>query len=89
MSAIRCVCVEDFVSADVGVIAIGRCKDRLMQLAKRHSLDIVSQVCTNIRDYRGLEQAYNPLDPTHLNLFDLINNAGLFVGKARFPEADV
>ncbi len=81
--------VERFVAGGWRVIASGRRAERLQQLVDRHGADRVHATAFDIRDEAAMRAAHANLPPAFRGVDLLVNNAGLALGTAPAPQADL
>jgi serine 3-dehydrogenase len=81
--------VERFVAGGWRVIASGRRAERLQQLMARHGAECVHVAAFDVRDEAAMRAAHANLPPAFAGIDLLINNAGLALGTAPAPQADL
>ena len=81
--------VERFVAGGWRVIASGRRADRLQQLVDRHGAEKVHAAVFDMRDEAAMRAAHAALPPEFATVDLLVNNAGLALGTAPAPQADL
>jgi len=81
--------VERFVAGGWKVIASGRRGERLQQLVDRHGAERVHPMAFDIRDEAAMRAAHASLPPAFAGIDLLVNNAGLALGTALAPQADL
>ena len=81
--------VERFVAGGWRVVASGRRADRLNRLVERHGADRVHVAAFDMRDEAAMRAAHASLPPAFAGIDLLVNNAGLALGTAPAPQADL
>lgn len=81
--------VERFVAGGWRVIASGRRADRLQQLVARHGAEQVHAAAFDMRDEAAMRAAHAALPAEFAGIDLLVNNAGLALGTAPAPQADL
>ena len=81
--------VERFVAGGWRVIASGRRAERLQQLVDRHGAERVHAAAFDVRDEAAMRAAHAHLPPAFAGIDLLVNNAGLALGTAPAPQADL
>jgi len=81
--------VERFVAGGWRVIASGRRAERLQQLVDRHGAERVHAAAFDMRDEAAMRAALAALPPSFAGVDLLVNNAGLALGTAPAPQADL
>ncbi|CAN5614306.1 SDR family NAD(P)-dependent oxidoreductase [soil metagenome] len=87
-SGIGRACAEAFHKAGSRVVAVGRRKDRLDELASDLGGD-VHTIALDVRDGPAVEQAFAALPEEWRHIDLLLNNAGLAVGKEPLQAGEV
>ena len=81
--------VDRFVAGGWRVVASGRRAERLQQLVDRHGAERVHALAFDIRDEAAMRAAHAGLPADFAGLDLLVNNAGLALGTAPAPQADL
>jgi serine 3-dehydrogenase (NADP+) len=81
--------VERFVAGGWQVIASGRRMERLQQLVARHGAERVHATAFDVRDEAAMRAAHAELPAAFAGIDLLVNNAGLALGTAPAPQADL
>jgi serine 3-dehydrogenase len=81
--------VERLVTGGWRVIASGRRADRLQQLVDKHGADRVHAAAFDMRDDAAMHAAHAALPANFAAIDLLVNNAGLALGTAPAPQADL
>lgn len=80
---------ETFVNGGWRVIACGRRHERLQALADRLGRDRLHPLSFDMRDAQAMQAALDTLPDTFSAIDLLVNNAGLALGTAPAPQADL
>ncbi len=80
---------ERFVAGGWRVIASGRRAERLQRLVAQHGAERVHAAAFDVRDEAAMRSAHANLSPAFAGIDLLVNNAGLALGIAPAPQADL
>ena len=81
--------VERFVAGGWRVIASGRRAERLQRLVAQHGAEHVHAAAFDVRDEVAMRSAHANLPPAFAGIDLLVNNAGLALGTAPAPQAEL
>jgi len=81
--------VERFLAGGWRVIASGRRAERLQRLVDHHGSERVHALAFDLRDEAAMRAAQASLPPAFAGVDLLVNNAGLALGTALAPQADL
>jgi serine 3-dehydrogenase (NADP+) len=81
--------VERFLAGGWRVIASGRRAERLQHLVERHGPERVHALAFDLRDEAAMRAAKASLPAAFAGVDLLVNNAGLALGTALAPQADL